>query len=242
MKGTIIYYGGFSLPDKNASANRVVSNGKIFNKLGFNTVFLGADYSGKSDNVHKINDNMFEECHPQTAKQWLESMVSFKNLKHLANEYKDLKMVILYNVPFVTLLLAKKYFKKQGIEVIYDCTEWTQFTEGSAVKKIFKYADELFVRKFAHRVAVRVIVISKMMENAYGKNKSEYPLFYGYSLYFQQNSAFAFSIKSYTFFARGLLSSLSPARGLRASPMSIPCKRSTSFAAAYILHLQAHIA
>ena len=45
MKGTIIYYGGFSLPDKNASANRVVSNGKIFNKLGFNTVFLGAENS-----------------------------------------------------------------------------------------------------------------------------------------------------------------------------------------------------
>ena len=36
MKGTIIYYGGFSLPDKNAAANRVVSNGKIFKDLGYN--------------------------------------------------------------------------------------------------------------------------------------------------------------------------------------------------------------
>ncbi len=171
MKGTIIYYGGFSLPDKNASANRAVSNGKIFDKLGFNTIFLGADYEGKWDNVHKINDNMFEECHPRTAKQWLDSMVSFKNLKLLANEYKDLKMIILYNVPFVTLLLAKKYFEKQGIEVVYDCTEWTQFTEGSVVKKIFKYVDEFFIRKFAHKVASRVIVISKMMASAYSKNK-----------------------------------------------------------------------
>ena len=41
-KGTIIYYGGFTLPDKSASANRVVSNGKIFASLGYETVFVGA--------------------------------------------------------------------------------------------------------------------------------------------------------------------------------------------------------
>ena len=34
-KGTIIYYGGFTLPDKSAAANRVVSNGKIFLTVGF---------------------------------------------------------------------------------------------------------------------------------------------------------------------------------------------------------------
>ena len=56
MKGTIIYYGGFSLPDKNAAANRVVSNGKIFKALGYNVVFLGADYSGEWDKLHKLND------------------------------------------------------------------------------------------------------------------------------------------------------------------------------------------
>ena len=31
--GTVIYYGGFALPDKSASANRVVSNGKLFSAL-----------------------------------------------------------------------------------------------------------------------------------------------------------------------------------------------------------------
>ena len=50
MKGTIVYYGGFSLPDKNAAANRVVSNGKIFEALGYNVIFLGADYDGSGYN------------------------------------------------------------------------------------------------------------------------------------------------------------------------------------------------
>jgi len=39
--GTIIYVGNFELPDKGASANRVVSNGRIFEKIGYRTVFLG---------------------------------------------------------------------------------------------------------------------------------------------------------------------------------------------------------
>lgn len=171
MTGTIIYYGGFQLPDKNASANRVVSNGKIFNELGFKTVFLGADYDGSFDGVHQINEYMFEECHPQSSNQWIESMVSFSNLKKLAQRYKNLSLVILYNVPFITLVLAKLYFQKQGIEVAYDCTEWNQATEGSVLKRAFKHIDEFFVRRFTHIVADRVIVISKMMESAYRKNK-----------------------------------------------------------------------
>ena len=44
MKGSIIYYGGFALPDKNAAANRVVSNGKLFDSLGYKTIFWSIAY------------------------------------------------------------------------------------------------------------------------------------------------------------------------------------------------------
>lgn len=40
-KGTILYAGNFMLPDKGASANRVVSNAKLFNRSGYQTVLLG---------------------------------------------------------------------------------------------------------------------------------------------------------------------------------------------------------
>ena len=171
MTDTIIYYGGFALPDKNAAANRVVSNGKIFETLGYNVVFLGSDYeNGSFSGVKALSGNMFSEAHPAGVTQWLKQILLFKNLKKLVGEYKNIRLVILYNVPFVTLCLVKSFLKKRHIEVAYDCTEWTQFTEGSFIKKLFKYIDEFFVRRFTHKVVKRVIVISKMMEQAYKKN------------------------------------------------------------------------
>lgn len=172
MSDTIIYYGGFSLPDKNAAANRVVSNGKIFKSLGYNVIFLGADYEDNSyTGIRSLSENMFTEVHPTGVAQWLRQILIFKNLKEIVKNRDSVKLVILYNVPFVTLCIAKSFFRKYGIEVAYDCTEWTQSTEGNFVKKAFKYIDELFVRKFTHKVADRVIVISRMMENAYKGTK-----------------------------------------------------------------------
>ncbi len=172
LKDTIVYYGGFSLPDKNAAANRVVSNGKIFKALGYNVIFLGADYdNGSYTGVKSLSDGMMCEAHPSGVTDWMKQILFFRNLKKIIENEASVKLVLLYNVPFVTLWLAKRYFKKNGIEVAYDCTEWTQFTEGSFLKKAFKYIDEFFIRKFAHRVADKMIVISETMLKAYEGKK-----------------------------------------------------------------------
>ena len=42
-RGTILYVGGFELPDKNAAAHRVLNNAKIFRELGFHVIFCGID-------------------------------------------------------------------------------------------------------------------------------------------------------------------------------------------------------
>ena len=170
MKGEILYYGGFALPDKSASANRVVANGKLFESLGYETVFLGSCYDELSG-IRQISKNMFEEPHAATTAEWIKQVLCFSNLKNVAVECKNLKMVLLYNVPFITLFLTKMYFSRGNIVVAYDCTEWTQFTEGSVLKKAFKYIDEFFIRKYAHKIADKMIVISKMMEDSYKSDK-----------------------------------------------------------------------
>lgn len=172
LKDTVVYYGGFSLPDKNAAANRVVSNGKIFKALGYKVIFLGADYDDSDyTGIKDIGDEMMCEAHPSGVTDWVKQILFFRNLKKIVENEATVKLVILYNVPFVTLYLAKSYFKKSGIEVAYDCTEWTQFTEGSFVKKLFKYIDEFFIRRFAHRIADKMIVISETMLKAYKSKK-----------------------------------------------------------------------
>ena len=51
-KKTIIYIGGFELPDKNAAAHRVISNGKLLRDIGYNVHFMGISnergYNNKS--------------------------------------------------------------------------------------------------------------------------------------------------------------------------------------------------
>lgn len=174
-KGTIIYYGGFTLPDKSASANRVVSNGKIFATLGYKTVFIGAAGSNESfDGLRKVEGckDMFEHSHPKTTSQWLRHMVSVEHIEAVAAEYGDVCRIILYNVPMLTLLKAKKVFAKKNIPVCYDCTEWTKDTDGGLPKRLFKAFDEFFISNFAHKVADGMIAISSMMQKKYKSAKN----------------------------------------------------------------------
>ncbi len=172
-KGTIIYYGGFTLPDKSASANRVVSNGKIFDKLGYKTVFIGVtDDSFEGLRAVQGCENMFEHAHPESTKQWLRHMLSVEHIEAVAAKYGDVRRIILYNVPMFTLIKAKKVFSKRNIEVCYDCTEWTKDTDGSLPKRIFKAFDEILISNFAHKVADGMIAISRMMEKKYKSSKN----------------------------------------------------------------------
>lgn len=172
-KGTIIYYGGFTLPDKSASANRVVSNGKIFEKLGYKTVFIGVT-DGSFDGLRPVEgcDDMFEHAHPNSTKQWIKHMFSVEHIETVMKNYSDVEKIILYNVPMFTLLKAKKVFSKRNIEVCYDCTEWTKDTDGSLPKRFFKAFDEILISNFAHKVADGMIAISSMMEKKYKSSKN----------------------------------------------------------------------
>ncbi len=167
-KDTIIYYGGFSLPDKSASANRVVSNGKIFDKLGYKTVFIGVS-DDSFDGLRTVPgyDNMYEHAHPKSTKQWIKHMFSVEHIESVIGKHENVRKIILYNVPMFTLMKAKKVFSKRNIEVCYDCTEWTKETDGSLPKRIFKAFDEILISNFAHKVADGMIAISSMMEKKY---------------------------------------------------------------------------
>ncbi len=172
-QGTIICTGGFILPDKNAAANRVVSNGKLFARLGMRTVFLGAAPSGERFNgIRPVNGckDMFEQAHPASSREWLRHLFSTENLKELVSRFDDVRMIILYNLPLITLLRVRKAFKGSGIRIVSDCTEWTKDTDGSAPKKIFKAIDEFFIRKFLGKYSDGLIVISSLMEKSYCKN------------------------------------------------------------------------
>ena len=168
-KGTILYVGNFELPDKGASANRVVSNGKLFQKMGYTVAYMGVNKAEHFEGVRVMDEinHMYEEVYPRGSKEWFLHMYSTKNIQFIQKRYPDLCMVILYNVPFLLLKRVKALYKNTKIKVVYDCTEWTGVTEGSLPKRIIKRLDEYFIRTRIGNVADGLIVISKMMQEQY---------------------------------------------------------------------------
>ena len=173
MKGTILYVGNFELPDKGASANRVVSNGKLFEKLGYRVAFLGVKRGASFDGIEVLDAErkMYEEAYPRGMKEWFLHMYSVKNIQAAIEAQGDVCMLILYNVPFLLLLRVKHALKNSNIQVVYDCTEWTGVTDGSFAKRMVKKLDEHFIRTKIADVADGLIVISRRMEAAYRKCK-----------------------------------------------------------------------
>lgn len=172
-KGTIIYVGAFEMPDRNAAAHRVCTVGKIFEQLGFHTVFLArAAENDEFEGIRKsgFGSDIYEISAPHTTKQWLRYMLDVSYIEAVAEKYDDVRMIILYDMPYFAYLAAKKRFCKTKIKVIYDCAEWADATEGSPVKRIYKKADDFLIRKLLAKKTSAMIVISNMMKSAYEKD------------------------------------------------------------------------
>ena len=76
--------------------------------------------------------------------------------------------MLLYNTQYATLLATKKAFAGRGANVLYDCTEWNGFTEGSALKRAVKAADSRLIERFLPRACDGIIAVSTRMEARYG--------------------------------------------------------------------------
>ena len=174
-RGTVIYYGNFELPDKNAAANRVVNNGKLLRELGFRPVFLGACRTDRYFPGVVKRDfgagyggfDMYEQCYPLGLRQWGREIFDIGGLRTLADAYPDAVAVILYNTQYATVKAARRAFAKRGIAVLYDCTEWNSFTEGPFVKRRVKALDSRLIEERLPRVCGGVVAVSRTMEARY---------------------------------------------------------------------------
>lgn len=171
-KGTIIYVGHFELPDKNAAAHRVVTSGKILRELGFRVVYLGTVRDEYFDGIRQsdFSNDVFEESYPNSTKKWIKSIFDAKNIRAVVDKCSNVKMIILYNVPYITLRAVKKEFRGTGIKIVYDCTEWNSYAEGSFIKRWYKKLDEFQIRHFLGSKTDGLILISSLMFNKYKKS------------------------------------------------------------------------
>jgi len=177
-KGTILYIGGFELPDKNAAAHRVLSNGKIFKELGYKVVFIDVDktLSYNSDILTTIKDVQGFECwsipYPQKTIEWTSYLSSIDYLNSMKKQYKDIKGIIAYNYPALALNNLRKYGKKNNVKVFADCTEWYSTKGSNLVFKVIKGLDSFLRMRIIQKRLDGLIVISKFLESYYGNTKN----------------------------------------------------------------------
>lgn len=175
IKKTIIYVGGFELPDKNAAAQRVLANAKIFRELGFNVVLVGVDKSLSQNTLiedTKSSVSDFESWaipYPSGKKQWLKFITSNKHIEYIVDHYyhDDLYAVICYNYPFIAQYKIKNMCARKSTFYIPDATEWYTSSGGSILFNTIKWLDTSLRMRFMHPQGDGVITTSKYLSNFY---------------------------------------------------------------------------
>ncbi|MEQ6389255.1 glycosyltransferase [Bacillaceae bacterium S4-13-58] len=173
MKKTILYIGGMEFPDKNAAAQRVIANCKIFEDLGYRVILAGMnklipyDFDHlpiKEKSVH--NFNLYSRPYPKNTKQWIQYMIDINWIKKIikSNSEENIVAIVAYNYPSVALLKLQRYAEKNKIKLIADCTEWY------GNKNISKSIDTFFRMRYVQKKVRNVICISDYLEEYYSSN------------------------------------------------------------------------
>lgn len=171
-KKTILYIGGFELPDKNAAAQRVTANAKILRALGYAIVFIGVDKTIKTKVPLLATEKSFEGFtyysvkYPISIIEWYDYLTSINNILTLKLIFPS--HIIAYNYPAFALMRLKKYCHTQNIFLIADCTEWDE-PIGHLGYKILKGLDIYLRMHLVHSNINGLIVISEYLENFYSK-------------------------------------------------------------------------
>lgn len=132
-RGTILYVGGFELPDRNAAAQRVMANARIFRKLGFRVVLLGVTHreTWAGQGARRVDPTIdglacFETPYPRSSREWLRRITSPTGVAEVlrAESVTDLAGIICYNHPAVAQARIAAIAHSHGAWAAADCTEW----------------------------------------------------------------------------------------------------------------------
>jgi len=171
---TILYVGGFELPDKNAAAHRVIANSKIFYDLGYDVHLIGISKSLDRNIPLKETKKTFENFvyynlpYPEGIQEWLIHLTKI-SYKSLIDQIKP-SIIIAYNYPSFALNDLLKYCKNKGIKLIADSTEWYS-PNGNILFKLFKGIDTWYRMRIIQRRLDGIIVISKFLFDFYTANR-----------------------------------------------------------------------
>lgn len=168
IKGTILYVGGFKLPDKNAAAHRVVNNAKIFRELGYNVVFINNVERGNNVVSEKTTYYGFD-CY-EIPQKMSRKLINIDDVIKVSRNLNDLKYVIAYNFPAISLNMLNNFCKREGIKCLADVTEWYGYSGQGILYDGIKRLDTFLRMRYVHKKMDGIIVISNYLLEYYKKS------------------------------------------------------------------------
>lgn len=169
---TILYVGGFELPDKNAAAHRVLNNAKALRELGYTVRFLGISHT--ETQITKGNVQGFEYWslpYPKGIKEWMRYLSDISVLRGLLEEDTSVAGVVFYNYPAACLFKALRYCKRHGLFTVADVTEWYLADKHNPVFYVLKTLDTSWRMRWLHKKADGIIGISAYLCHYYRRHK-----------------------------------------------------------------------
>lgn len=171
-KGSIVYFGGFEMPDRNAAAHRVLNNGKALKMIGYDVVFSGVDSQIDSDRKEPEFIGGFgslpQRC-PKGFFQEIKALVSSKHIRLVIEKTENVRFVIAYNTHMIPLWNLLRYCRKKNIFLIADVTEWYENRFSLSPVKFIRWIDTELVMKILHKRTDGIISISNYLTNYYRK-------------------------------------------------------------------------
>lgn len=163
---SVLYIGGFELPDKNAAAQRVIANAQLLREMGFDVSFIGVskDLKCAPEIVNGFTSNPVP--YPTNIKQWALQILTFIKSQEIINRRPE--YVVLYNFPSIASLKILNACHKHGIKVIHDLTEW-ESVEGFSPRELIKKIDICLRMHYCIKKMDGVIAISQFLYNYYKK-------------------------------------------------------------------------
>ena len=165
-----LYVGRFELPDKEATANRVVANAKLLRELGHEVILAGwSEDVGVFDGWKSIECYGFESYQKHKAKSSFEKYKMFVDASPELELMKSIHpdVLVAYDFPAVALDKLMKFCRKNGIKCICDVSEWYTNANKNPLFRLVRAYDSYKRMKVLHKRADGLIVISKYLQEYY---------------------------------------------------------------------------
>ena len=178
-RNVILYIGAFELPDKNAAAQRVLSNAKLFQSLGYEVVLIGRSRSDEMQdgeireaNYPGIEFECWETAYPKSTGAWFKQIISISIIQQAFQQRLQGRLfaVICYNYPAIAQLAAKRFANRLGGFGIADVTEWYQSLRINKISALIKNFDTFLRMRAINFLMNGIITTSPLLTKYYGKS------------------------------------------------------------------------